>query len=73
MSIADHFDSVPDAGFVRSYDSRSARRQFQISVALVLVLALAAFTLGFVLRFDDSTKEANPVPGVQHQAVSLDA
>jgi hypothetical protein len=62
MSIADHFDPAPDAGFVRSYDSRTARRQFQISVALILVLSLAAFTLGFVLRFDDPSEQTNPAP-----------
>ena len=62
MSIADHFEPAPDAGFVRSYDSRTARRQFQISVALILVLSLAAFTLGFVLRFDDPAGQTSPTP-----------
>jgi hypothetical protein len=72
MSIADHFDHAPDAGFIRAYDSRAARRQFQISAALILVLALAAFTLGFVLRFDDPAAQANSAPSM-HQAISLDA
>jgi hypothetical protein len=40
MSIADHFDSTPDGGFIRSYDSQAARHQFQISVALILILTL---------------------------------
>ncbi|HEY1735951.1 MAG TPA: hypothetical protein VGG12_04835 [Methylovirgula sp.] len=53
MSIADHFYHAPDAGFVRSYDSHAARRQFQVSVALILILALAAFALGMLVRFDD--------------------
>ena len=52
MSIADHFDHTPDAGFVRSYNSRSARRQFQVSVALVVILGISAFALGFLVRFD---------------------
>ncbi len=52
MSIADHFDHTPDAGFVRSYDSRAARRQFQVSVALVAVLAVSASALGLLVRFD---------------------
>jgi hypothetical protein len=64
MSIADHFDPAPDAGFVRSYNSRTARRQFQISVALIVVLSLAAFTLGFVLRFDDPAGPTNPAPSM---------
>jgi hypothetical protein len=72
MSIADHFDCAPDAGFVRYYDSRAARRQFQISVALVVVLSLAAFTLGFALRFDPPAGEARPVSGT-HQSIPLDA
>ncbi|HEY0145465.1 MAG TPA: hypothetical protein VGB93_04810 [Methylovirgula sp.] len=52
MSIADHFDHTPDAGFVRSYDTRSARRQFQVSLALVVVLGISAFALGLLVRFD---------------------
>jgi hypothetical protein len=53
MSIADHFDHAPDAGFVRSYDSQAARRQFQISVVLILILTIAAFALGLLVRFDE--------------------
>lgn len=52
MSIADHFDPEPDAGFVRSYDAQSARRQFRVSVALILVLGLAVGALGLLGRLD---------------------
>jgi hypothetical protein len=52
MSVADHFDHTPDAGFVRAYDFQAARRQFQVSVVLILVLAAAAFVLGMLVRFD---------------------
>jgi hypothetical protein len=52
MSIADHFDHAPDAGFVRSYNSRAARRQFQVSLVLIVVLTVSAFALGFLVRFD---------------------
>jgi hypothetical protein len=52
MSIADHFDHVADAGFVRSYDSRAARRQFQVSLVLITILTISAFALGFLVRFD---------------------
>ncbi len=48
MSIADNFDHTCDAGFVRAYDARSARRQFQVSSMLVIVLALAAIALGIL-------------------------
>jgi hypothetical protein len=67
MSIADHFRRVPDAGFVRSYDSQAARHQFQISLVLIAILALAAFTLGLLVRFD-AAPQANPVP-IKHPDV----
>jgi hypothetical protein len=70
MSIVDHFDHAPDAGFVRYYDSRAAHRQFQISVALIVILTFAAFTLGFVLRFDGPADDMHPVPSV---SISFDA
>lgn len=64
MSIADHFDHAPDAGFVRSYDSHAARRQFQISLVLVLILSVAAFALGLLVRFDDPA--GNGAPSAVH-------
>lgn len=36
----------PEDGFVRAYDAQAAKRQIQISAALVLVLAAAAAMLG---------------------------
>jgi hypothetical protein len=52
MAVTDHFNQKADAGFVRTYDMRAARRQFEISVLLVVVLAVAAFALGISVRFD---------------------
>ncbi|WP_020174093.1 hypothetical protein [Methyloferula stellata] len=60
MSIADHFDHTPDAGFIRTYDSQTARRQFQVSVVLIVVLALAAFALGMLVRFDEPAASIAP-------------
>lgn len=40
------------AGFVRAYDERAARRQLQVSLGLVLVLGLAAMTLGILTQLD---------------------
>jgi hypothetical protein len=60
MSIADHFDHTPDAGFIRTYDSQTARRQFQVSVVLIVVLALAAFALGMLVRFDEPATPIAP-------------
>lgn len=67
MSIADHFDAAPDAGFVRSYDLQAARRQFQISLVLILILALAAFALGLLVRFDEPAAQVNPAPTTHHE------
>jgi hypothetical protein len=58
MSIADHFEQIPDAGLVRTYDSGSARRQFNVSLMLIVVIAIAASALAFLVRFDRSTDEA---------------
>lgn len=52
MSIADHFQQAPDAGFIRNFDSGAARRQFRVSMVLVIVIAAAAAALGAVVRFD---------------------
>ena len=52
MSIADHFEHAPDARFIRDYDSSIARRQFNISLTLIVVIALAATALAFLVRFD---------------------
>jgi hypothetical protein len=52
MLSADHPDHRSDAGFVRAYDAQAARRQFQISIILVAVLALAAAALGTLARID---------------------
>jgi hypothetical protein len=61
MSIADRFSRVENAGFVRSYDPRIARWQFQISLALIAILTVAAFVLGFSFQGGDSTKHRPPV------------
>jgi hypothetical protein len=52
MSIADNFGQESNAGFVRAYDPRATRRQFQVSMMLVFVLALAAFALGLLAQLD---------------------
>ncbi|QXX75078.1 hypothetical protein [Methylovirgula sp. HY1] len=66
MSIADHFYHAPDAGFVRTYNSQAARRQFQVSVALILILAGAAFALGLLVRFDGPASGAHQEPSKMH-------
>jgi hypothetical protein len=46
MPAAGKFDEGPDAGFVHAYDARAAKRQLQISIALVLVLGWAVIAVG---------------------------
>lgn len=67
MSIADHFYHTPDAGFVRAYDQHAARRQFQVSVALIVILALAAFALGMLVRFDEPASTVHSSPAEMGQ------
>jgi hypothetical protein len=67
MAITDHFHRAPDSGFVRSYDTQAARRQFQVSLVLILILALAAFTFGLLVRFGDLVPQANPAPSRHHE------
>jgi hypothetical protein len=50
MSIANHFERRRDAGLVRSYDMRAARRQFQASLILILVMTGAAVALGLAMH-----------------------
>lgn len=65
ISIISQFDQTPDRGFVRAYDSHVARRQFRISVALILILTMAAFTFGFMARPND----APSIPNTQTPSV----
>jgi hypothetical protein len=67
MSIAHHFDHAPDAGFIRSYDFRAARRQFQLSVALILILTFAAFSLGLLVRFEPPAGAKSHSPPSAHE------
>jgi hypothetical protein len=69
MSVADNFDQIPDAWlrYVRAYDPQAARRQFQVSVVLIVVLAIAAFVLGILFRFEQPTETVRPGPVKTHQ------
>jgi hypothetical protein len=72
MSVADHFEQISDAGFVRKYDSNSARRQFTASLMLIIVIALAASALCFLVKFDQGTDvAAAPQPVVPYYAGAL--
>ena len=62
MSIADHFEQAPDSRFIRDYDAGTARRQLNLSIILVAVIALAATALGVVVRFDLPSTPAMDAP-----------
>lgn len=61
MAITDHFRRTPDEGFIRSYDSQAARRQLQVSLALIVVLAAAALALGVLVHFGEPDRQAVPL------------
>jgi hypothetical protein len=51
MSLADHFEPVADAGFYQTVKPETARRQFNMSLALVAVLTLVALIVGATAGF----------------------
>lgn len=58
MALTDQFNRKVDIGFVRSYDANSARRQFEISLMLVFILAVSVLSLGIMLQFDAASNAA---------------
>jgi hypothetical protein len=58
MGIIDHFEAVDDPGFRSSVDPNAARQQFNMSLGLVVVLAIAAATLALSFRFEPHILEA---------------
>ncbi len=49
MSLVDKFEDQKEFAFTRSFDRDSARRQFRVSLLLIMAMATAAFVLGFAL------------------------
>ena len=62
MSIADQFDPSPAFGFTRVDYAAQARRQFQISLGLVCILAVAAAAVAISLWLDGAAGPAT-LPG----------
>ena len=50
MSVVDHFDKAPEAGFSRGWDAEAARRQFNVSLALIAALAFGIGVVAFSMR-----------------------
>ena len=57
MSVADHFDPRPDAGFVRHYALETARRQFKVSLCLIIIMAGAVTVICLVANFDPPKRQ----------------
>jgi len=64
MSVVDHFDKAPEAGFSRQWDADSARRQFNVSLILIAALAFAAGLLAFSMRTPPRTLASAPAMSV---------
>ena len=52
MSVVDHFDKAPEAGFTRGWDAEAARRQFNVSLVLIAALAFGIGAIAFSMRSD---------------------
>lgn len=50
MSVVDHFDKAPEAGFSRGCDAEAARRQFNVSLALIAALAFGVGSVAYTMR-----------------------
>ena len=61
MSVVDHFDKAREGGFSREWDADSARRQFNVSLALIAALAFAVGLLAFSMRTPHKAPVAAPV------------
>ena len=59
MSITENFNRMSGPGFSRYRIARQANRQFQMSLALVVILALAASAVGFGLWLDGAPEAAS--------------
>lgn len=60
MSLVDKFDNKTEPGLSRRFDRESARRQFRVSVLLIIAMALSAFVLGFAMPVGNPTEQTNP-------------
>ena len=57
MAMTEQFENGFDAGFTRSWNPASARRQFQMSLILVAALLCSAVVLASTLRVAPAMQE----------------
>lgn len=75
MSLVDKYDNTSDSGYVRRFDRESARRQFRVSLLLIIAMALSAFVLGFAMPVGGpitASETAKDNPGFTGRLVTFD-
>ena len=71
MSLASHFECNDDVGFIRGVDPKAARRQLNMSLGLVVVLALTTVGAGMTLKSDTNIADAATTPKLVVQAPTI--
>ena len=61
MSLVDKFQDQAQPVFSHSFDRDSARRQFRVSIFLIVAMAVSAFVLGFAMPVDKPVKATDVV------------
>jgi hypothetical protein len=61
MSLVDKFQDQAQPVFSHSFDRDSARRQFRVSIFLIVSMAVSAFVLGFAMPVDKPVKATDVV------------
>jgi len=75
MSLVDKYEDKKSSTYVRSFDRDSARRQFRVSLVLIVAMALSAFVLGFAMPVgapDPTTGAAVDRTGFSGRLVTFD-
>ena len=49
MSLVDKYEDNTQTPYVQRFDRDSARRQFRVSLLLIVAMAISAFVLGFAM------------------------
>ena len=65
MSMIERLDSNQDDGFTTRIDPQAARRQFNMSLGMVVALAIATVSAAYTLRIDTSA----PAPATSRLVV----
>lgn len=65
MAIVDHFEHVEEPGFMPSLNPQAARQQFNMSLGLVVVLAIGAAVIALSLRTEPQILAAHTLAQVK--------